>query len=235
MRLRLSSAIALGLSLLTASAAAQEETPVAATQVDLTRDTRPAEGAERTGAVAPPEDTNAPPPAPYRKTVVLDASVGVLAFLGRFGHVAPPGPLLRLQLGYEIFRWLMVFGEGELAFTDTSNRELPPDTRAFPIFGFGGGARATLHPHRRLGLFLQGEAGALKADIKTNALGILGFRDAESLGFAVGGRLGAEWYQVDRHFALGLNIGLRVPTNFARSDGGGALALDGGAALRYAF
>ena len=230
MRLRLSPAIVLALSLLTATAAAQEETPVAATQVDLTRDTRPADAAD---LLAPPPE--APPPAPYKKTVVLDASVGVLAFLGKFGHVAPPGPLLRVQLGYEIFRWLMVFGEGELAFTDTSNREPPPDTRAFPLFGFGGGARATVHPHRRVGLFRQGDAGALKADIKTNALGILGFRDAESLGFSVGGRLGVEWYQVDRHFAIGLNAGFRVPTNFARSDGGGALALDGGAAIRYAF
>lgn len=235
MRLRLSSALVLALSLPTVTAAAQEETPVAAAQVDLTRDTRPEGAAGPLAPPASPDETGAPPPAPYKKTVVLDASVGVLAFLGKFGHVAPPGPLLRLQLGYEIFRWLMVFGEGELAFTDTSNREPPPDTRAFPLFGFGGGARATVHPHRRVGIFLQGEAGALKADIKTNALGILGFRDAESLGFSVGGRLGVEWYQVDRHFALGLNAGFRVPTNFGRSDGGGALALDGGAALRYAF
>ena len=103
------------LLLVAGSAAAQEETPVAA-QVDLTRDQRPSAAED---PLAPPPE--APPPAPYKKTVVLDASIGVLAFLGPFGKVAPPGPMLRVQLGYEIFRWLMVFGQGSLAFTDTSN------------------------------------------------------------------------------------------------------------------
>jgi hypothetical protein len=215
------------------SASAQEEQPVVAGQVDLTHDQKPAATED---LLAPPRDSyEAPPTAPYKKSVVLDSSIGVLGFLGKFGKVAPPGPLMRLQLGYELFRWLMVFGEGELAFTDTSNRQQPPDTRSFPLFGFGGGARATVKPTRRLGLYVQGELGALAADIKTNALGILGFRDAESLGFMVGGHAGVEWYQVDRHFALGLNFGVRLPTNFSPTAGGSALALDGGAAIRYAF
>jgi len=230
MLLRVSPALVLAAAFLTQPAAAQEEPATATAQVDLTKDTRPPEAEDP--LAAPPE---APPPAPYKKTVVIDTSIGVLAFLGKFGKVAPPGPIWRMQIGYELTRWLMVFGEGELAFTDTSNREHPPDTRSFPLFGFGGGARATVHPHRRVGVYLQGEAGALKADIKTNALGILGFKDAESLGFSVGGHLGVEWYQVDRHFALGLNAGFRLPTNFGRSDGGAAFAIDGGAALRYAF
>ena len=229
---RVSPALLLAAVLLAHPAAAQEE-PVTA-QVDLSKDTRPPE-AEDPLAAPPLSEGGAPPAAPYKKTLVVDTSIGVLAFFGKFGKVAPPGPLWRMQLGYELTRWLMVFGEGELAFTDTSNREQPPDTRSFPLFGFGGGARATVHPHRRVGAYLQAEAGALKADIKTNALGILGFKDAESLGFSVGGHLGVEWYQVDRHFALGLNAGFRVPTNFGRSDGGAAFAIDGGAALRYAF
>ena len=87
-------------------------------------------------------------------------------FLGRFGKTAPPAPLLRTQVGYEIFKWVMLFGEGELAFTDTSKSQDPPKTRAFPIFGFGGGARFTARFTDRLGAYLQGSLGAMKADIR---------------------------------------------------------------------
>ena len=116
--------------------------------------------------------------------------------LGEFRKVAPPGAWLHTQLGYELFKWLMLFGEGELAFSDTSNRQDPPQTRAFPIFGFGGGLRVTIRITDRVGIYAQPSAGAMKADIGTNALGLLGFRNAESLGLYVGGRLGVEWYQI---------------------------------------
>jgi hypothetical protein len=201
-------------------------------QIDLTRDTKPAAAEDLTAA--PPE---APPPAPYKKTLVLDSSVGAIGFLGEFGKVAPPGPWMRTQLGYELLRWLMVYGEGELAFTDTSNSQPAPKTRAFPMFGFGGGARFTIRFTDRFGLYAQGSIGLMKADIATNALGMLGFRNAESLGLYVGARLGAEWYQIDRHFALGLNSGIRSAQGFAKLGAGTdtPLAVDGGASLRYAF
>ncbi|MBX3206496.1 MAG: hypothetical protein KF764_15585 [Labilithrix sp.] len=218
-------------SLATADEAAPPagEAPVTA-QVDLTRDTKPAAAEE----LAP---TEAPPAAPYKKTLVLDATVGAIGFLGEFRKISPPGPWMHLQLGYELLKWLMVFGEGELAFTDTSNSQAPPRTRAFPMFGFGGGARFTLRFTDRFGAYAQGSVGMMKADIATNALGLLGFREAESLGVYLGGRLGVEWYQVNRHFALGLNAGIRTAQGFAKLGAGtdSPLALDGGAALRYAF
>jgi hypothetical protein len=218
-------------SLLLASFAGADEPPppTDAAQVDLTKDTHPV--AE--GDVVAPE---APPPAPYKKTLVIDSSVGALGFLGKFGHVAPTAPWLHTQIGYEFFRWLMVYGEGELAFSDTSKQEQQPDTRTFTMFGFGGGARLSVRPTERFGLYLQGGLGALKADIPVNALGILGYKDAESLGLYFGGRLGVEWFQVDRHFAIGANVGLRLAEGFAKSGGGDTpLAIDGGASLRYAF
>ncbi len=184
-------------------------------------------------AEPPPE---APPPPPYRRTLVLDSSLGVLTYLGQFGKTAPPAPLLRTQLGYEFLDWLMVFGEGELAFTDTSRSQPPPRTRAFPIYGFGVGARGTVRFTRRVGVFLQGAAGVSKADIRTNALGIIGHGDAERLGIYFSGRLGVEWYQLDRHFALGLSGSLRDATNFKRSTGSDTpLAFDAGVSVRYAF
>lgn len=200
-------------------------------QIDLTKDSKA--GAEADLGPTP----EAPPPPPYKKTLVLDASVGALGFLGQFGKVAPPAPWMHLQLGYELFRWLMVYGEGELAFTDTSNKLNPPNTRAFPMYGFGGGARFTIPFTDRFGAYAQGGLGLLRADVPTNALGIIGFEDAESFGLYFGGRLGVEWYQLNRHFALGLNAGLRFAQNFATTGAASdtPLALDGGVSIRYAF
>ena len=209
-----------------------ETTPPSAAQIDLTKDTTPPAAEEL--AAPPPE---APPPPPYKKTVVLDSSIGAIGFLGEFGKVAPPGPWMHVQLGYELLKWLMLYGEGELAFTDTSNRQSPPNTRAFPIFGFGAGARFTIRFTDRFGIYAQGGLGMMKADIATRALGNLGFGDAESFGAYLGGRLGVEWFQIDRHFALGLNSGIRLAQGFAKLGAGTdtPLALDGGVSLRYAF
>ena len=171
--------------------------------------------------------------------MVIDSSIGALLFLGKFGKTAPPAPWLRTQLGYEVFKWLMFFGEGELAFTDTSRSQDPPKTRAFPIFGFGGGVRFTARFTDRFGAYLQGSVGAMKADIRTNGLGVIGFKDAETLGIYFGGRLGIEWYMIDRHFALGLTSGLRNASGFKQRGGAGSsdtpLAFDAGASIRYAF
>jgi hypothetical protein len=190
------------------------------------------------GATTPKEDQEAaPPPLPRHKGVVLESSLGGLVFLGRFRQIAPPAPWLHAELGYEVFPFLMFFGEGELAFTDTSVAQDPSKARAFPMFGVGGGARLTVHVTDRVALYGQGSLGALKADIANNALANVGFRNAESLGLSLGARLGVEWYQIDRHFALGLALGIRDAKGFATTGPGGdtPLMLDASLALRYTF
>lgn len=214
-----------------APAPATPET-IAPSSIDLEKD-RASVALAQVDAAPPLE---APPPPPYKKTLVLDSSIGAMAFLGQFGNLAPPALWLHTQLGYEIFNWLMLFGEGELAFTDTSGSQPPPRTRAFPIFGFGGGARFTARFTPRFGIYGQGNFGFMKADIRTNALGIIGFADAETLGFYAGGRVGLEWYQLDRHFALGLSAGIRHAGGFQRAIGADTpLIVDVGPSIRYAF
>ncbi len=200
--------------------------------INLTKDTNKTEEDPN----APPPE--APPPLPYKKTVVLDSSLGAMAFFGQIGKVMPPGPWMHTQLGYEVLKWLMLYGEGELAFTDTSNRVDPPKTRSFPVFGFGGGVRFTIRFTDRVGIYAQPGFGMMKCDVATNALGILGFRNAESLDIYFGGRLGFEWYQIDRHFALGITVGARIAQGFERVGGAGSdtpLVGDSGLSLRYAF
>lgn len=215
----------------TAPAPTSPAVPLVAAQVDLERDTQSAALVD-----APSAPAESPPPQPYKKSLVLDSTLGAMVFLGKFGETAPPAFMARTQLGYELLKWLMVFGEGELAFTDTSGTQAPPKTRAFPIFGFGGGARFTVRFTDRVGVYLQGSVGGMKADIRRRALEIIGYENAESLGLYFGGRLGFEWYQLDRHFALGLTAGLRDATGFKRTTGSDLpLVLDGGASIRYAF
>jgi len=183
---------------------------------------------------APPE---APPAPPHKKGLVLEGGLGALGFLGQFRRVAPTAPWLHLQVGYEFTNWLMLFAEGELAFTDTSVAEGPAQSRAFPIFGLGIGPRVTLHLTERVALYAQVQIGVLKADVPKNAFTILGYRDAESLGLDLGMRVGAEWYQVDRHMALGIAVGVRDAKGFAKytASSDTPLMWDGSAAIRYTF
>jgi hypothetical protein len=156
-------------------------------------------------------------------------------FTGAFGSVAPPAFLSRLQVGYEPARWILLYAEGELAFASTSRAQIAPFTRAFPIFGAGGGLCITLGLTERVGVHGEFSAGALKADVPYNALTILGFRAAESFAPYYGLRLGAQWLQQDRHFALTFAAGYRRTPGFARSgqtaDSPGVIDLTIG--LRY--
>jgi hypothetical protein len=183
----------------------------------------------------PPAES--PPPRPWTKGIVIEGSLGTLAFFGAFRRLAPPAFFQRVQVGYELFDWLMVFGGGELAFTNTSVGQDSTKARAFPLWGFDGGARFTIRPTPRLGIFAQGDVGLMKADVPANALGVIGYPDTEELAPFFGARIGLEWYQLDRHLAFGLAGGPRLATGFERSYGLGdtPLMADVAVTLRYTF
>jgi len=182
---------------------------------------------------APPE---APPPPPRHRGIVLESGLGALGFMGQFRHIAPTAPWMYSQLGFEPASFLMILGYGELAFTDTSESQDESHRKAFPIFGFGGGMRVTFHVTERVAVFGQGNVGAMKADVPAGTLSYLGYRSAESLGLSLGVRGGVEWYQIDRHLALGLGVGFRDAQGFARSIGGDTpFMIDANAAIRYTF
>src|SRR6202042_1230400 len=123
--------------------------------------------------VGPEGLVEAPPPRPRRKGLVLESTIGVLGFGGQFRHVAPPAYWLHAQLGYEVTNWLMLFGEGELAFTDTGESQQESNSKVLPLWGFGGGARATFHATPRVAFFAQGELDGLSADVPHNELTVL--------------------------------------------------------------
>ena len=185
-------------------------------------------------AEAPPE---VPPPLPRKKGVVLESSLGALGFAGQFRHVAPTAFWMHMQVGYEFLSWLMAFAEGQLAYANTSIAQDASKAHSFPILGFGGGARATIRITERVSIYGQGSIGAMKADVPKQALFIIGFRDAEAFNPYFGGRVGVEWYQIDRHLALGFGIGVRDAQGFARlaSTSDTPLMWDAALSLRYTF
>jgi hypothetical protein len=178
----------------------------------------------------------APPLRPRHHGLVLEQTLGVLGFAGQFRHVAPTAYWLHMQLGYEVLPWLMLFGEGELGYTDTSEAEDPSHVKAFAIWGFGGGARATLQATDRVALFAQASIDALGANVPHDTLAILGYRGAESLDASFGARVGVEWYQIDRHLALDLQVGIRDAQGFQKFVGNDLpLMWDAGVGFRYTF
>jgi hypothetical protein len=187
--------------------------------------------------VGPEGLVEAPPPRPHRKGLVLESTLGVLGFGGQFRHVAPPAYWLHALLGYEFTSWLMLFGEGELAFTETSESQDESHTMAFPLWGFGAGARATIHATPRVAFFGQGQIDGLEADVPHDSLAILGYRNAESLGASFGARVGVEWYQIDRHLALTAQVGGRDAVGFAKVAAGGDMPImwDAALGLSYTF
>ena len=217
-------------------AATEDEVPPGA-HIDIAPQPPEPKVTEQATDQTPEGLAEAPPPRPRRKGLVLESTLGALGFTGRFRHVAPPAYWLHLQLGYDITDWLMLFGEGELGFTDTSVAQPGSQNQAFPLFAFGGGARFTLHFTPRFAAFVQGDIDAISANVPHNALTFLGFKDAETLSPSYGGRLGVVWYQVDRHLALTAQGGLRDATGFAKTSGPSDLPLmwDGAVGLNYTF
>jgi hypothetical protein len=230
-------AIVAGLVTLTpVLARAQDQTLAPDAHIEIAP-TPPRGKAAEVDTTLPTPPLEAPPPRPHKKGLVLETTAGALGFLGQFGHIAPTGFWMHAQLGYELLDWLMVYGAGELAYTDTNVSQDESHSLVFPIWGFGGGLRVTIHVTERFAFFVEGEGGVLSAYVPHDALTILGFRNAESLGASVAARVGVEWYHLDRHMALTAQGGARDAMGFAMVVGGSDFPLmwDASAGFRYTF
>lgn len=177
----------------------------------------------------------APPLPPSARGFVIQMGLGAQGHIGPLGEVAPPGPWLHLQSGYEIWDWFMPFLEGDLFWSETSFANPPPEPRAFALFGFGAGLRFTIRPADRFGMYLQGSAGF--ARVRQDVLEVYGFVDSRDFGLYFGGMLGLEWYMKSPHYAVVATGGARSygATLERQRSGDPALAWMGELSLRYAF
>jgi hypothetical protein len=228
--------VALGIVALPVLARAQtaddQQQPLTTEQVQAAM-----EASQKDQSTLPTAPAEAPPAPRRHKGVVVEQSLGALGFAGKLGSLTGhPAIWLQTLAGYEIFKVLLVFAQGEAAFTDTGTSVGPEQNRAFPIVGFGGGARLTIPFTERVGMYIQGCIGGDVAYVPSGELRNFGYSKLESLGFYAGGRLGLEWFQVDRHLALGLSGGARFMANVAYEIGGDLpLAWDATVDLRYTF
>ncbi len=182
-----------------------------------------------------PAADEAPPAPPRHHGFVIETGVGALAHLGPLEHVTPLSPRFHVQVGYEPFKFLTVFGEGDLTFSTTSYARRPPPPRSYGLYGFGAGLRLTLAFIDRLGGYLEGSAGMARAS--EDVLEVYGFRHSTEFSLYFGGRLGLEWYPVNPHLAVGLWFGARsYAQGFERERSDQMpLALMSGLSLRYTF
>ena len=178
-------------------------------------------------------ELEAPPPPPRRHGLVIEGSVGALGHLGDMKHVSPVSPWFRLQVGYELFDWLLLSGQGDVALSNTGFAHSPPDQRSYALFGFGVGARVAWQPWSALGFYLQGDGGL--SSISEDVLSSYGYRDAAELRPYVGGTLGVEWFQINPHYGLAAYGGVRdYVQNFERTNGAQPpIAWVSGLAIRY--
>ena len=181
------------------------------------------------------EEHEAPPPPPRPHGFVVESGVGALGHLGPLKNISPISPWFHLQFGYEPLKFLMAFAEGDLIFSNTSYANPPPETRAYALYGFGGGLRFTVKPTDRVGIYAQGSIGF--ARISEDVLFVYGYQNADRFGLYFGGDLGVEWYQVSPHYAIAIHGGLRdynavLGRQLSNQQ---ALAWTGGASLRYVF
>jgi len=163
-------------------------------------------------------DPDLPEPPPRHHGVVFEGSVGALGHLGNMRDVSPVSPWFRLQVGYEVLDWLMVYGQGDIALSSTSLASGPPSERGYALFGAGGGARFTWAAFDAVSVYLQGEAGV--SSVNQDVLSTYGYPDADRLHPFAGAAIGVEWYQLSPHYALAVSGGARdYLENFERIHG----------------
>jgi hypothetical protein len=221
-------ALALALTVWTRTAQAADPRPDDAERDAITR-------ALEAPGPRPIEDVgtalDVPPLPPRRRGLSVEASLGALGFASKLHNLSPAASRFRLQVGYDVLRWLMVFASSELAFTST--RYQPP-ARAFTILALGAGLRATVPLGERLGAYLQADLGT--TEVTSNVLHSYGYFGAETFGPYFGAQAGLEWYALDPHYALAVAGGARRLPGFSRSIGSDSgLAWLGSVAIRYTF
>jgi hypothetical protein len=172
---------------------------------------------------------------PRRHGLVVEGSAGALGHLGNMRDVSPVAPYFRLQVGYELYDWLMLLGQADVALSSTSLANRPPEKRGYALFGMGGGARLSWQAFSAVGFYLQGDTGF--ASVDQDVLATYGYPDADRLRPYAGGSLGVEWFQLSPHYALALSGGARdYFQSFDRTNGDRApLVWFSSVAIRYAL
>ena len=160
-------------------------------------------------SAVPDEPTRtAPPMAPFKRGLLVEGSLGVYAPTGKLKNYSPPGPWMRVSLGWDFSRWLAAFVSGDAAFLSTSRAPPPPGERAYVLYGFGVGARFSIPATERILFPIRVDLGAHRV-ADGGVLSTYQFNSARELDVSYGATVGVEWRAASRHLSLILEAGVR--------------------------
>ena len=162
----------------------------------------------------------------------LQAEFGARGFVGGVGDLALPGLHAQVLFGYELTRWFMVGAALGLSVHAT-DAPPPPADGAFEVIDALAHLRLQWPISVRAALWLAGEGGL--ALTPGNLLYAYGLKHADELGVTYGGSLGFDWHLLSRHHSLGLLGGARLYPKLDGQNGERAIAIHGGAYLKYVF
>jgi hypothetical protein len=156
----------------------------------------------------------APPMAPFKRGPLVEGGFGVYAPIGRIKNLVAPGPMVRFAAGWDFKQWFGLFVSSDAAFLSTGRAPPPPGERAFVLWGFGVGARASIGLGERVRIPLRLELGMHKAN-DDGVLAAYGYVDAKDLNLSYGATTGLEFRMPSRHFGVLLEGGARVDTGLS--------------------
>lgn len=168
---------------------------------------RPSGEQLKPGDLGVDEAVEAPPPPPRHHGIFVESGIGAFGHLGPLKNISPVSPAFSLKLGFEPLSFFLIFGEAELSIANTSYATLPPPSRTYRLYNFGGGGRLTIPLAEILGVFVEGSFGLSR--ISEDVLAVYGYLDANQLNPYLGARVGVEWYPTNPHLAFGLGGGVR--------------------------
>jgi hypothetical protein len=168
----------------------------------------------------------------YNRGLFVAAQLGARGFVGGIGDVSKPGLYAELNVGYELWSWLAVYGGLALSLHNTDG-QAPPSPTTLEIPGALIGLRAQLDFSARSAMWLAADVGALW--VPGNYPSTYGIRDSESVGVMFGGALGFDWHLLTHHHSLGISVGVRRYPSLDAATGLTAIGIHGGPYLRYVF
>ena len=129
------------------------------------------------------EALEVPPPPPRKRGLVVETGLGMMGFLGKLKNISPTASLFHLQVGFEPFKWFMVFVKVILVSPARATRRC---LAATPSTELGAGGRITVGVSDCVSIYGQVDFGMMEAS--NDELVTYGFPDADTLNGLFPGR-----------------------------------------------
>jgi hypothetical protein len=166
----------------------------------------------------------------YSQGLFVQGLVGGRGFVLGLGRYAEPGVLAGVEVGYELWPWLMLAGACQLSLHAT-DAPAPPGPSTFEHVEAVLSPRVQLAFSARTALWIGPEVGL--GFVPGDLLRAYGYEDAHDLGVSFGGSLGFDYHLASRHHSLGLALGSRMHPSLRAPNDEPTLSIHALAYLKY--